>query len=150
MITAEFQPRLISLPEKVHVENPFVNIEIWRRDPSNIHVSQIETWTKSDSQIYVQNYKGSTIAGLHQGRTLASGNLSKTITVDKDGLYWVLLRVLKTPQSKSQTISLEIDGEIVKTFSSYSKWIHYKFLDFGYINIKIGRASCRERVCQYV
>jgi len=138
MIKAEFQPTLFSTPEEVHTEHPYVKLEVYRRDPANIYVSRATEWIKSHGDIYDQPNKGYTVVGLHKGRNLTSGNLSKSINIKKGGKYWILLRINKTPESTSNTIGLEIDGKMINTFSAYGQWIHYKFLDFGYLDLEEG------------
>jgi hypothetical protein len=120
-----------------YTDNPYVKVEIQRRDPSNIYRSPCIDWERSSTSIYQQRYRGADIVGLHPGRSLTSATLTKDITIDKAGKYWMLIRVVRA-RGTNPTITLSIDGETVKTISSYYKWEHYRFLDFGYVDLTAG------------
>lgn len=138
MIEAEFQPTLFPTPEVAYTDNPFVKVEIQRRDPANIYRSQCIYWDRSSTSLFQEKWKGADIVGLHPGRSLTSATLEKDITINKAGWYWILLRVVKTPGSTTQTIGLSIDGDLLKNIRTYSKWEYYRFLDFGYVYLTAG------------
>ena len=73
MINAEFQPSLHSSAPVTITEDPYVFLELYARDPTNIYVSYCSTWTKSDSNIYSGRVEGADMVGLHGWRTLTTG-----------------------------------------------------------------------------
>jgi hypothetical protein len=138
MIEAEFQPTLFPVPDVAYTDNPYVKVEIQRRDPTNIYRSPCIYWDRSSTNLFQEKYKGSEIVGLHPGRSLTSATLEKDIPIDKAGWYWILLRVVKTPGSTTQTIGLSIDGDLLQNIRTYAKWEYYRFLDFGYVYLTAG------------
>jgi len=140
MISAEFQPKLISSPSVVHTEDPYVKVEIWARDHSNIYKFPCTSWDKSNSQIYEREHLGATLVGLAGHRpSLTNANLTTKRYIKKEGLHWVLIRASRQPVNGNKFVKLYIDNKLVgqiNTLTGYSE--HYRYLDFGYLELNEG------------
>lgn len=141
MISAEFQPSLLNSAPAAYTEHPYVLAEIWARDPSNIYRFMCSEWDRSDSQIFERKYLGATLVGLEGHRTsLTKATLTTTRTINKEGLYWVLIRCTKFPTTEgAKTVALSIDDKEIGRISTQSaEGEYYKFLDFGYVQLTSG------------
>lgn len=139
MISAEFQPRLITSPQAVHTDDPFVKVEIWSRDHSCIYRFPCTQWDKSNSQIYEREHLGATLVGLAGHRSLTNANISTPRYVRKKGLHWILIRASRQPINGNKFVKLYIDNKLVgqiNTLTGYSE--HYRYLDFGYLELNEG------------
>lgn len=139
MISAEFQPRLINTAPVNHTEDPFVKVEIWSKDQSNIYQLPCVNWDKSNSQIAERDLGGSRIVGLTGVRSLRNGNLTTRQYIKKGGLFWMLIRASRQPIFGNKYVKLYIDNELIgqiNTLTPYAE--HYKFLDFGYHELSEG------------
>jgi hypothetical protein len=141
MITAEFQPKLFNQAPVTVTEDPYVFLEMWVKDPTNIYRSQCKYWTRSSSQVFQRYIYGADIVGLHGGRSLTSATLTRTININESGTYWVLVRSFRCPEQGAKNISLSIDGKSLGNIDSYSPWYNYRFLDFGHIELTSGNHS---------
>jgi hypothetical protein len=139
MISAEFQPSIINPPGVVHTEDPYVLLEIWRRDPSNMYRLPCVNWDRSDSQVCDWKHLGANIVGLTGVRSLANATLTTTKEVNSDGLYWVLVRCLRQPIHSNKYVSLSIDDTLISKINTLTPYgEHYRYLDFGYVNLTQG------------
>lgn len=139
MISAEFQPSVFGAPPVTHTEDPYVLAEIWARDPSNIYRFLCSEFDRSDGQVYERKLYGATVVGLHGGRSLTTATLTTNRTIQDGGMYWILVRASRQPINSNKYVSLSIDGELIGRINTLTPYIeHYRFLDFGYVNLTAG------------
>jgi hypothetical protein len=138
MISAEFQPSIFSQAPVTITDDPYVLLELWAKDHSNINNSYCKNWNKSDDDIFERHLYGADIIGLHGGRSLTSATLTKDITIPESGTYWTLIRAFKCPETSSKNIGLSIDGDSKGRIDSYSPWHYYRFLDYGFLDLTSG------------
>lgn len=138
MDNAIFQPSLFPNAPFTITEDPYVLVEIYAKDPTNIISSDFITWEKSDTTIWQGRIEGTDCVGLHGGRSLSHAYLTKEIYINESGLYWVLIRSRRVPYNGGKSIGLSIDNVTKGNISSYSPWDHYRYLDYGYMHISKG------------
>jgi hypothetical protein len=80
---------------------------------------------------------------LTSGRSLTSAYISTNRTIDETGTYWVLLRTLKQPWQGDKTVSLSIDSTLIGSANTNHPTEHYRYIDFGHINLTSGSHEFR-------
>lgn len=143
MIAAEFQPNLFNQGQRVITEDPYILLEMWVKDHLNKYRFLCTNWDKSDSDIFTWKRNGAEIVGLSSGRALTSAYIVTDRTIDETGTYWVLLRTLKQPWQGDKTVSLSIDGTLVGSANTNHQTEHYRYLDFGHMDLSSGSHEFR-------
>lgn len=143
MIEAEFQPTLFNQGQQVITDDPYVFLEMWVKDHTNQYRSLCINWERSNSDIYTWKRNGATLVGLSSYKSLTTGYITTNKSVDETGTYWILLRTLRQPWQGNKTISLTIDGTLVGSANTYHQTEHYRYIDFGHIDLTSGNHAFR-------
>jgi len=138
MIETEYQASLFPNVESVFIEDPYVELEIFNKDPLNTYFSECYQWQRSSNDMYQYRLGGAEVIGLHGGRSLTSANLTHTFDIQESGRYWVLVRTFRNSSDGDKNLGLEIDGNLIQEINCYSPWNHYKYLDYGFIDLNKG------------
>lgn len=143
MIAAEFQPNLFHQGQRVITDDPYILLEMFVKDHLNTYRFLCPNWERSHEDIYTWKRNGANIIGLTSGRSLSSAHIVTDRTIYESGTYWVLLRTLKQPWQGDKSVSLSIDGTQVGSANTNHQTEHYRYLDFGHIELNSGTHEFR-------
>jgi len=127
----------------VITDDPYVLLEVWAKDHLNKYRFLCTNWDRSDDDIFVWKRNGADIVGLSSGRSLTSAHIITDREVYESGTYWVLLRTLRQPWQGDKTVSLSIDGTLIGSANTNHQTEHYRYLDFGHMDLSAGSHEFR-------
>lgn len=118
-------PILSDTPQAPVLRSPEVGVVVDAMDRTNRKGYRLKDWARS-ATCTTTTWQGATVVGLQSNSSSASVDLTKTVTLPRDGLYRIEIRVRRDPSTTGKMVFYDGSTQIEDAVSLQSRWAHYE------------------------